>query len=74
MNHHPRHARERRPAGRAFVPGQIGTRESSIRHFPIYFLEGKRPELLAVLADVNLHSDLLKETPAKIKPGFGLVA
>ena len=54
-NHHSGNTRERRPTGRAFVPGQIGSGESAIRQFAIDLIEGKRPELLAILADINLH-------------------
>ena len=51
------------------MPAEVRSGESSIRQFAVDFLERKRPELLAILADKDLHSDLLKETPAKIKLG-----
>ena len=52
------------------MPAEIRSGESAIRKFAVDFLERKRPELLAILADKDLHSDLLKETPQKIKHAF----
>jgi hypothetical protein len=37
------------------MPREIGACERPIRQLAIDFLERKRPELLAVLADINLH-------------------
>lgn len=53
------------------MPAKVGPGESSIRQFAIDFLERKRPELLAILADIDLHSQASEGNHAEDQVRFG---